>query len=311
MAGQRSEPVELVGVTDVATAFGLPLLAAVSWLVPARLWPRFGRWFSPFYQRLVSSESLSASVTRLERFVAGTSVDGALDTILRDVAAEDIVSLFQLLRDYRPGGWKPEIDLSGREHVEAALEQGRGAILWVAHFVYANLVAKMALHRAGYAVSYLSHPSHGFSATRFGMRYLNRVQTVIENRYLGERVLMSLGSPAGAVQILEERLAANVVISVSVRGKAQGAASAPFLKGEIGLAPGTPALAHRSGAALLPVFPLRNASGGFTVFVEPPLAVDRSLGRREASAATLSQYAGLLERYVLKYPGQWLGWFHI
>ena len=311
MTGRRSGPVELIGVTDVATAFGLPLLTAVSWFVPARLWPRLGRWFSPFYQRSLSGEPLSSAVTRLERLVAGTSIDGALDTVLRDVVADDIVSLFELLRDYRPGGWKPEIDLSGREHVEAALGQGRGAILWVAHFVPAKLVAKMALNRAGYAVSHLSHPSHGFSATRFGMRCLNRVQTAIECRYLGERVVMSLDSAAGALQVLEQRLAANGVVSISVRGKAQGAPSLPFLKGEIGLAAGAPSLAHRSGAALLPVFPLRNASGGFTVFVEPPLDIDRSLGRREASAAALRQYVGLLERYVLAYPGQWLGWFHL
>ena len=34
MTDRRSGPIELIGVTDVATAVGLPLLTAVSWFVP-------------------------------------------------------------------------------------------------------------------------------------------------------------------------------------------------------------------------------------------------------------------------------------
>lgn len=46
-----------------------------------------------------------------------------------------------------------------------------------------------------------------------------------------------------------------------------------FLDGYLYLAPGAPVLARQTQAALLPVFPLRNQAGDFTVIVEAPLEV--------------------------------------
>ena len=167
------------------------------------------------------------------------------------------------------------------------------------------------LHRAGYAVSHLSHPRHGFSSTRFGMRCLNPVHTRAEDRYLRERVRLSPDAAGAALATLGDRLGGNGVVSISVRGDSRRPAMVLFLGGEIRIAVGAPVLAHKSAAALLPVFPLRTGEDGFTVFVEPALEIDPALDRRVAVADALGRYARLLERYVLDYPGQWLGWFHL
>ncbi len=295
---------------DFAVALGLPLVAAISWLTPERSWPAISRAFGPFYGPVLATGGRAAIARRLQHYVAGGPLAGAMENVLRDVAVEDIRSLIGLLRDYRPGGWKPAIELAGRDHVERALGRRRGAILWVAHFAYGNLLAKMAFHRAGYAVSHLSHPRHGFSSTRFGMRCLNPVQTTVEDRYLRERVRLSPDGAGAALATLGDRLGGNGVVSISVRGDSRRPAMVPFLGGEIRIAVGAPVLAYKSAAALLPVFPLRTSENGFTVFVEPALEIDPALESRVAVADALGRYARLLERYVLDYPGQWFGWFH-
>ncbi len=304
-------PIKAISMADVGVTLGLPLMTALAWLAPPATQRAFSRLVSPFYSSALVTGPLTVVAERMARFVAGRRIAGAPGVLIRDVIEEDILSLLELLRDYRPKGWTPSIEMRGAEHIEAARALGKGTILWVSHFVHGDLVAKMAFHRAGLEVSHLSHPRHGFSGTRFGMACLNRVQTAVEDRYLRKRVRMSLESSAPALKELRERLAENGLVSISVRGDSRRPMRVPFMAGEMRIAAGAPGLAFTSGAALLPVFPMRDASGGFTVFVEPPLEVDRGGERREVVKRVAATYAKRLEDYVLEYPGQWIGWFHL
>jgi lauroyl/myristoyl acyltransferase len=310
-AGKESAPVKTITMTDVAVALGLPLMAAIAWLAPARSWRIFSRLVSPFYAPALATNPLPTVAERMARVVAERPIDGAPEDLIRDLVEEDILSLIELLRDYRFDRWTPPIEVRGLENVEAARQRGRGAILWVSHFVHCDLVAKMGFHRAGLEVSHLSHPRHGFSGTRFGMRFLNRVHTAIEDRYLRKRVRLSLESSAPALEELRQRLDENGVVSISVRGDSRRPVRVPFLDGEIPIAAGAPSLAFTSGAALLPVFPVRDSSGGFTVFIDAPIEIDQTGDRREAVVRISGVYAKRLESYALKYPGQWIGWFHL
>jgi hypothetical protein len=51
----------------------------------------------------------------------------------------------QILRELCPARWTPRLALDGADHVDRALAQGRGAVLWVAHFCFNALASKMAL----------------------------------------------------------------------------------------------------------------------------------------------------------------------
>ena len=251
----------------------------------------------------------ASTVRKVGEILGRRRVGRAPESIVKDVAGANIEATLQFLRDYRPGGWKPAIQLVGREHVEAALGRGSGAILWIGNFVFRDLIPKMAFHRAGYAVSHLSHPRHGFSATHFAMRTLNHIRTFRADRYLGERVMISLDGHVGAMRVLHRRLRANGVVSITVGRRALQPATVAFMDGRITVATGALDLARATKAALLPVFPVRNEAGLLTVAVAPALDVPQTLSRRAATEAALRQYAGLLETHVLKYPDQWEGWF--
>lgn len=230
------------------------------------------------------------------------------EEILATSRALEIESVLQTWRAGQRPEWRPALRLAGFDHLDRALAAGAGAILWVGHFVYASLCAKMALHDAGHKVFHLSHPRHGFSTTRFGIRFLNPARQKVEIRYLAERIELSPANPAIALRHLQKHLGRNGVVSITAIADAARPAFPPFLGDRIALATGAADLAYRSGADLLPVFVRRDETGVITVEIEAPLPVDRNLTRRDSSAAAARAFAERQAVHVRAQPEQWLGW---
>lgn len=300
---------QAVSGPDLATAIGLPFLFAISWLVPVRFWERFCRLVSPLVISNVTDDPAGVRAN-IRQTVGDNPGFPTPDAILRQLAAEHVLSLLHLLRGYRPGGWAPEISIDGVHHVEAAAAQGRGVVLWVGYTFGADLIAKMAFRQSGLNVRHLSRPSHGFSATRFGVRFLNRFQTAIEDRYLESRVLLDVDNPAPALSALAAHLDENGAVSITARRDAKRPIRMRFLDGWLNLAPGAPFLAARPSAPLLPVFAYRDRDGRFRVDILPPLTPSPESGKVEAVSEITVEYGALLERFVRRQPGQWIGWLN-
>jgi lauroyl/myristoyl acyltransferase len=293
---------------DFAVLLGLPLLGVLSWCVPERYW----RPAADLARSLVPGRSEDRPLAaKIARALAGQPC--AIDPfqICEAFRAHAIVLQCQILRFHRPNSWRPPIDLVGREHIDAALAEGRGAVLWVNHFASSGIVTKMGLHRAGYPVVHLSNVTHGYSESRFGMRFLNPIRISVENHHLVERVTFSYDAPTAAVRRLQRCLKENRVVTVTAREKSARPAVVPFLSAQAAFATGAPDLAYVSKAPLLPVSTVRREDGTFVVTVEPPLSMDREVPRSEATGKAASEFARRLEPYVLQYPAQWLGWKHL
>ena len=141
---------------------------------------------------------------------------------------------------------------------------GQGGILWVAPFAFSDLVTKLALHEAGYAVAHLSRDTHGFSTTRFGRRVLNPIQTRVERRYLAERLVMSDERSVGPLRELAARLEQNRLVSITLAASGRRTRLVPLPRRlPSGSRPARLALACQTGAPLLPVFTLREPDGRF------------------------------------------------
>ena len=215
---------------------------------------------------------------------------------------------FQYMRAWRPGGWEPAIDVLGGEQVKAALDKGQGIIFWAGNFSFNDLIAKIAWRRLGLAVSHFSRPIHGFSTTRFGVRYLNAVRRGIEDRYLGERLMAEEHETQAALMRLREHLKTNGAISITVGNKGRHTAAANFLGGRIALATGPLAMGRTTGAAVLPVSTLRLAPGKFEVAIGAPIEVPKGADGNPDYTAAVQTYADWVTPFVLRDPGQWRGW---
>jgi lauroyl/myristoyl acyltransferase len=291
---------------DLGLMAGLPFLALISWLTPEAVWRGLGRGVAPLAGGLLS-RGPGALIQRIQELAGDQPLPVGPSEIARQLVAHEIETAFQFARCHAPIAWRPEIELVGRAHLDAALATGNGAIVWASHFYFSSLITKMALHREGYPVHHLSRPDHGFSGTRLGVRFLNPVQTSVERRYLATRVVMDPSAPGEALGVLAERLQENGIVSITVRGAARRPIDAPFLAGRYSIAPGAPYLAAKTGAALLPTHTVRLTDGHYRVTLEPPIDVDGTA----AIEAAGQDYARRLEPHVLRDPGQWIDWINI
>jgi hypothetical protein len=191
---------------DLALLAGHLVALPAAWLLPARSWLPLARLAG---RGLVAAGGGAALAQRLALF--DPPAPGAVE-----LRARGVEQALQYLRAWRPGGWQPSLRLRGAEHLDAALREGKGAIVWVANFTGAALLTKRCLREAGYPLIHLSVPEyHGLSTTRLGGRMLNPIRLRPESLQLRERVVMSPAAELPALRRLEARVRANGIVSMS------------------------------------------------------------------------------------------------
>lgn len=307
MTDRDAVTVPLFAGSDIPIAISIPVLKLLARFLPESNWPRFS-YIAAHAGRQSMVPGGAGLEARMRTMLSGSANAPEPRALLLAMRALEIEAALQIWRIGQRPDWRPPLRLIGIEHLERALAGGSGAILWVGHFVFASLFAKTALYDVGYGAFHLSHPRHGFSPTRFGIRFLNRSKQRIETRYLAERVELSPANPGIALRHLRTKLKDNALVSITAGVDAAWPAVLPFLGDRIALATGAADLAHTSGAPLLPVFVWRDESGVIVVEIEPPVPVDRESPRPESSATAVQRYADRQAIHVRAWPEQWLGW---
>ena len=295
---------------DIAVLAGLPLMTLLAWSTGENIWSIISRKISPHIGGIISRTPEQLQ-NRILQVMHNCEICSSPLEIARQLAAHEIETSLQIMRAHFPNGWRPNIELQGEEHLELALNRGKGAILWDSHFYFASLVTKMGLHERGYKIYHLSRREHGFSSTAFGMSVLNPIRTMVEKRYLRERLVIPIENPGRILKELADRLSQNSIVSITVRGESKQPVETPFFNGQLKIAPGAPVLSWNTGAALLPVFTIRRNIGEFLIRIGPLISVSQELERRKAVKTAALAYAKYLEPVVLAEPGQWVDWINI
>jgi lauroyl/myristoyl acyltransferase len=293
----------LVEASDLKKAAGLLALAPAAWLLPPRAWPALTRPLSRLDS--IFDARPGALPPGLLALISSDRIEA--ERRLRQSYVEDCM---MTLRAWRRGGAPWTANLTGKEHLDAALSAGRGAIIWVAQTAGGALGTKMALWNAGYRMIHLSRPSHRFSGTRFGVRFLNPIQTGVESRYVGERVVMEDGRESAALLHARRRLGRGAIVSITAAGPAAESVTVSFFGGGLTLPAGALRLGLLTGAPVLPVFAIRTSPEAFDVCVEAPLPLDPAPGRAAACERAARAWAALLEARLREHPETWLGWLN-
>jgi lauroyl/myristoyl acyltransferase len=215
--------------------------------------------------------------------------------------------IFHTLRAQFRSAWTPFISIRGKEHVDRALEAGRGAVLWVCPCSHAELILKKGFRDAGLPITNLRSVIHPYSGTRFGRRFLNPIRTRVEDRYLDGTVVLHPSLEAMALRELQLKLRENKPVSIFAIASSDHPTETPCLGGRLRLSLGAPTLSLVCRAPLLPVcvFPL--APGRFEISVEPPLAVRSDSSERPEEDLARS-YAAQVESWIMRRPHVWRGW---
>lgn len=120
--------------TDVFEVLAIAVLAPVAWLLPEHVawWP-----ISQALSRAIAA--LRPGITRLrtdtlQRTLGARAAATDLGQLRIDVMAIYMEERLEILRAHRPGGWRPRLEIHGREHLDAARAAGHGAVLWCHRF---------------------------------------------------------------------------------------------------------------------------------------------------------------------------------
>lgn len=308
--GPVSDRRRMITTKDV---FEVPRLLAqgvLAWTLPQAAWWPLSRLLGQL-DVAMHPKRTHEEVARVEIAYAGTVLAREAYQLAVESWANRYEDRFHYLKAWQPGGWEPEIEIGGAEHVTAALKRGRGIVFLGGTFSFNHLITKMAFHRLGLQVSHFSRPTHGFSDTHFGVRYLNAICRVVEDRYLGERFISDVSATRETLRLMRARLMDNGCVSFTVGDRGRRTATASFLNARLVLATGPLAMAWSTGATMLPVFTLRKKSGRFEVTIGEPIAfMENAEGEADYEAA-LQTYADMVMPYALGDPGQWRGWRYV
>ena len=266
-AGKLLRSVEGVAYWTVAA----PVLARM----PAALGYRIACWRGDclFWWEAGKRTDLARNV----RLVLGNELSqAATQHVVRDwfrLLSCDVVDVKRLRRGAGP--LRRLVEIRGREHLEAALAAGKGAILCSAHFG-SHASGLSVLHASGFPVTHIGRWDHNYNYD-YRVNYNVRVGVSSAERWFWEAVYARPvlryrqrpniepwpGRPQVAMQAAAA-LRANEVVSISIDAppldnERARAVDVPFLGHRAQLLPGVVTLAQLTGAPLLMGFLHRRA----------------------------------------------------
>jgi phosphatidylinositol dimannoside acyltransferase len=254
----------------------LPFLVAPALArLPAALGYRIACWNGDLLFR--SQAGTRTEVTRNVRLVLGNELSPAAgQQVVRDwfrLASCRAVDVKRLRQGARP--LRRLVEIRGREHLEAALAAGKGAILCSAHFG-SHASGLSVLHASGFPVTHIGRWDHNYNYD-YRVNYNHRVGVSSAERWFWELVYARPvrryrqrpniepwpGRPQAAV-LAAAALRANEVVSISIDAppldnELARAVEVPFLGGRAPLLPGVVTLAQLTGAPVLMAFLYRKA----------------------------------------------------
>ena len=284
-----------------------PVLARL----PAALGYRIACWRGDLRFRCQAEKR--AELERNLRLVLGNELGAAaVQQVARDwfrFAACEPVDVKRLRRKARP--LRRLVEIHGREHLEAALAAGKGAILCTAHFgSYSSGFS--VLHTSGFPVTTIGRRAHMYEVGRSSVErwFYERVNTrpIWRNRQR-PNIEPWPGRPQVAA-VAAAALRANEVVTISIDAPPEDsdrarAIEVPFLGRRVRLLPGAVVLAQVTGAPLLMGFLYRSADYRHQVWeISAPVPVDRE------TATALGHCTAEVSAAIRRNPAHWDFWYN-
>ena len=192
------------------------------------------------------------------------------------------------------------ISVTGKEHLEAALEKGSGVLLLSAHLGnFFLLGTRFALE--GYVVSVLVNPPKYKKLADLMDRYRLQIGQRTIHARPRTQALKELGASLRRNEVA-------VVIADEYR-RSKGTPVSLFNR-TVMARRGPATVALRTGAAIVPACMVRQPTGMLKLVIEPELELDRSAKGREQIAGNMVLITQWLERTVRAHPDQW-NWMNI
>ena len=188
------------------------------------------------------------------------------------------------------------VDLEGLEHYVAARLLGKGVIILTAHLGNWEIIPK-AFQSVGYCIHAVVRPLDNPYLDRIVQDWRTKNGMGVINKRTDVHKIMSLlrgGETVGF--LLDQNTAESDAVFVDFFGQQAATHKGPAV------------LALRSGAAVIPVFTIREGTR-HKIMISKPLSIVRTKSNANNILQATALFTKTIESYVARYPEQWL-WMH-
>ena len=269
--------------------------AAICPHLPARL----GYWFFARIGDLVFlfSNRNSTYFQNLTRVLGDAATPRRLNAVARAGFQNLLKNYFDLLRGHaltRETITAQLAELHGFEHVENALKAGKGAIMGSAHFGAWDIIIHIA---AVYLNVHIVLPVERIKPERL-FQYVTQLRSTN-----GIEVVPLENAPRALIKALRAGEIAGLAYD---RDMTQTGPVVNFLGAPAQMPDGAAQLALKYAAPILIGFSIRRPDNKCAVFIEPPIRLEKTGDLERDVRAGVQKIAEVMERYIAKYPEQWL-----
>ena len=193
------------------------------------------------------------------------------------------------------------VTIEGRQHLDEALKQGRGAILVSAHF--GNfLLMYFRMIRAGYPTNVIMRRTRDVKFEKYisDFRRSFGLKTIYDlpPRKCIHDSLRALRNNELLFILLDQNYGTDGRVFVDFLGQPAATAAGPVI------------FSCRTQAPVLPVFIERNGRGRHTLTIEPPLELNICANESDTLRENVARITQVIEARIKRQPHLWGGWMH-
>ncbi|MCK4462693.1 MAG: lysophospholipid acyltransferase family protein [Candidatus Omnitrophica bacterium] len=184
------------------------------------------------------------------------------------------------------------VDMEGREYIDEALKNKKGAIILSSHMGNWELGAAV--------VSSLGYPLHVIA--------LDHADKRVNDFFIKQRGSKGVGviSIGIALKKCFKVLKNNELLAIlGDRDFSEKGERIQFFGKETLIPKGPAVFSLRTGAPIIPTFILRQKSNRFKFIFEKPINYQPTDNEENDVKTLISSYIGVIEQYIRKYPDQW------
>ena len=201
----------------------------------------------------------------------------------------------------RPKKIIEKVRIEGKEHLDAALSKGHGAVLLSAHLGnFILMYLRMALE--GFKVNCIMRRvrDEEFEKHISKFRNENGIQTIysLPHRQCVGNALKSLRNNEILFILLDQNYGEDGRVFVDFFGQPAATATGPVV------------FSQRAEAPILPIFIVRENKDQYKIIIDPPVELKAAAVGDAEMVQNVAQLTKIIEAKVRRYPHEWGGWLH-
>jgi lauroyl/myristoyl acyltransferase len=209
-----------------------------------------------------------------------------------------------------------EIKLQGVEHLQRAIKDGKGVILWESNSFCRRNLAKQILHENRFSIHQVHGEHHfrsflndGNSSTWVRHHIINAFFEKCERQFVADITYLPSSDSLTFTRDLLNLLKQNAILVIPGDGQVgKKLISIKFFGRSDLFSTGIVSLAKISSAPVLPMFCVKDRNDRTCLIIEQPIHIERHADRERGLEESIAQYVILLESYIKKYPEQYQKW---